>query len=226
VSLNRQHGIEKNITRILVVDDHPLMRPGLTQRINQEPDLSVCGEAEEAHTAVEAVAALKPEMVIVDISLKGIDGIELIKRIRERSKTLPILVLSMHDEFLYAERALRAGAKGYIMKQEPPERVVEAIRRVFSGKLYVSDKVGLKLLQKIVDRRPAASDSPIDNLSDRELEVFRFLGQGYRTSQIAEVLHVSVKTVDSYRERIKEKMNLRDATELLLHAIQWVHKSS
>jgi DNA-binding NarL/FixJ family response regulator len=202
------------------------MRRGLTQLINQEPDLSVCGEAEEAHTAVEAVAALKPEMVIVDISLKGIDGIELIKRIRERSKTLPILVLSMHDEFLYAERALRAGAKGYIMKQEPPERVVEAIRRVFSGKLYVSDKVGLKLLQKIVDRRPAASDSPIDNLSDRELEVFRFLGQGYRTSQIAEVLHVSVKTVDSYRERIKEKMNLRDATELLLHAIQWVHKSS
>ena len=226
MTLNRQFEIEKNITRILVVDDHPIVRRGLTQLINQEPDLSVCGEVEEAHTAVKAVAALKPEMVIVDISLKGIDGIELIKRIRERDKTLPILVLSMHDESLYAERALRAGAEGYIMKQESPERVVEAIRRVLSGKIYVSDKIGLKLLQKIVDRRPAASDSPTDNLSDRELEVFRFLGQGYRTSQIAEVLHVSVKTIDSYRGRIKEKMNLRDGTELLLHAVRWVDKSS
>lgn len=207
---------------MLIVDDHPIVRQGLAQLIKQEADLSVCGEAEEAHKAFEAVAALKPDMIIVDISLKHIDGIELIKRVRVQDEALPILVLSMHDESLYAERALRAGARGYIMKQEANEQVVMAIRQVLSGGIYLSDKMRNKLLRKIVDRQTAAGESLIDNLSDRELEVFRLIGRGYRTRQIAEVLHVSVKTVESYREHIKQKMELRDATELLQKAIQWV----
>lgn len=213
---------KKNRTRILIVDDHPIVRHGLALLINQEADLSVCGEAEEAHKAVEAIAALKPDMVIVDISLKSTDGIELVKRIKAQDETLSILVLSMHDESLYTERALRAGARGYIMKQEANEQVVMAIRQVLSGEIYVSDKMRMKLLRKIVDRRLAAGDSLIDDLSDRELEVFRLIGRGYRTRKIAEVLHVSVKTVESYREHIKQKMKLRDATELLQQAIQWV----
>lgn len=213
---------KKGKARIFIVDDHPILRQGLTQLINQEADLSVCGEAEETNAALEAITALRPHIVIVDIVLKMIDGIELVKKIRMRDEKLRILVLSMHDESLYAERALRAGANGYIMKQEAADQVVRAIRRVLGGEIYVSDKIGSKLLQRIVHRR-AAGDSPIDNLSDRELEVFRLIGRGYRTRQIAETLHVSVKTIESYREQIKHKIKLRDATELLQHAIQWVH---
>ena len=223
MAMKREPESKENMTKILVVDDHPVMRHGLTQLVNQEGDLRVCGEAGEAHTAIEAIVALRPDMVIVDISLKGVDGIELIKKIRVRDEPLPILVLSMHDESLYAERALRAGANGYIMKEEPAEQLVRAIRHVLSGKIYVSDNIGSKLLQKVVDHRPPVSHSLTDSLSDRELEVFQFLGQGLRTRQIAEVLHVSVKTVESYRERIKDKMELTDATELLLRAVQWVH---
>ncbi|MFQ5989545.1 MAG: response regulator [Candidatus Methylomirabilales bacterium] len=208
--------------RIFIVDDHPILRQGLTQLINQEADLSVCGEAEDTHAAFEAIGAVRPDIVIVDISLKNVDGIELIKKIRMRDDKLHILVLSMHDEALYAERALRAGANGYIMKQEAADQVVRAIRRVLGGEIYVSEKMGSKLLQKIVHRR-YVGDSPVDTLSDRELEVFRLIGRGYRTRQIAEMLHVSVKTIESYREQIKHKMKLRDATELLQHAIQWVH---
>lgn len=213
---------KKGKARIFIVDDHPILRQGLTQLINQEADLSVCGEAEETNAALEAITALRPNIVIVDIVLKMIDGIDLVKKIRMQDEKLRILVLSMHDESLYAERALRAGANGYIMKQEAADQVVRAIRRVLGGEIYVSDKIGSKLLQRIVHRR-AAGDSPIDNLSDRELEVFRLIGRGYRTRQIAETLHVSVKTIESYREQIKHKMKLRDATELLQHAIQWVH---
>jgi DNA-binding NarL/FixJ family response regulator len=212
----------KSTTTILVVDDHPILRQGLTQLINQEVDLRVCGEADEEHTAVEAIAALKPDMVIVDIALKDTSGIELIKRIKASNERLPILVLSMHDESLYTERALRAGANGYIMKQEAPDQIVKAIRRVLAGEIYVSEQIGSRLLRKIVHGRPTAIDSPIDNLSDRELEVFRLIGRGYRTRQIAEMLRLSVKTVESYREHIKHKMGFRDATELLQHAIQWV----
>lgn len=212
----------KGTTTILVVDDHPILRQGLTQLINQEVDLRVCGEADEEHTAIEAIAALKPDMVIVDIALKDTSGIELIKKIRVGNERLPILVLSMHDESLYTERALRAGANGYIMKQEAPDQIVKAIRRVLAGEIYVSEQIGSRLLRKIVHGRPTAIDSPIDNLSDRELEVFRLIGRGYRTRQIAEMLHLSVKTVESYREHIKHKMGFRDATELLQHAIQWV----
>lgn len=212
----------KGTTTILVVDDHPILRQGLTQLINQEVDLRVCGEADEEHTAIEAIAALKPDMVIVDIALKDTSGIELIKKIRVGNERLPILVLSMHDESLYTERALRAGANGYIMKQEAPDQIVKAIRRVLAGEIYVSEQIGSRLLRKIVHGRPTAIDSPIDNLSDRELEVFRLIGRGYRTRQIAEMLRLSVKTVESYREHIKHKMGFRDATELLQHAIQWV----
>ncbi|MFQ5929055.1 MAG: response regulator [Acidobacteriota bacterium] len=212
---------KKNKTSILIVDDHPILRHGLAMLINQEPDLTVCGEAEEAYKAVEAIAALKPELIIVDISLQTIDGIELIKRIKAKDESLSILVLSMHDEALYAERALRAGARGYIMKQEANQQVVAAIRQVLSGEIYVSDKMKTKLLRKMVDPRPAVGGTLIEGLSDRELEVFRLIGRGYRTRQIAEMLHVSVKTVDSYRENIKQKLKLRDATELLQQAIQW-----
>jgi DNA-binding NarL/FixJ family response regulator len=212
----------KSNTTILVVDDHPILRQGLTQLINQEADLRVCGEADEERTAIEAIAALKPDMVIVDIALKDTSGIELIKKIRASNERLPILVLSMHDESLYTERALRAGANGYIMKQEAPDQVVKAIRRVLAGEIYVSEQIGSRLLRKIVHGQPTTIDSPIDNLSDRELEVFRLIGRGYRTRQIAEMLRLSVKTVESYREHIKHKMGFRDATELLQHAIQWV----
>jgi len=212
----------KSSTTILLVDDHPILRQGLTQLINQEADLRVCGEADEEHTAMEAIAALKPDMVIVDIALRDTSGIELIKKIRASNERLPILVLSMHDESLYTERALRAGANGYIMKQEAPDQVVKAIRRVLAGEIYVSEQIGSRLLRKIVHGQPTAIESPIDNLSDRELEVFRLIGRGYRTRQIAEMLRLSVKTVESYREHIKQKMGFRDATELLQHAIQWV----
>ena len=212
---------ERKKTRILIVDDHPILRHGLSLLINQEPDLSVCGEAEDAYKALEAVATLKPELIIVDISLQSTDGIELIKRIRAKDESISILVLSMHDEALYAERALRAGAKGYIMKQEANQQVVAAIRQVLSGEIYVTDKMKTKLLQKMVDPRPAVGGMLIEGLSDRELEVFRLIGRGYRTRQIAEMLHVSVKTVDSYRENIKQKLKLRDATELLQQAIEW-----
>ncbi len=197
------------------------MRHGLALLINQEDDLSVCGEAEDAYKAIEAIANLKPDMVIVDISLQTTDGIELIKRIKAKDESLSILVLSMHDEALYTERALRAGASGYIMKQQANEQVVAAIRQVLSGEIYVSDSMKAKLLRKMVDPRPAVGGTLIESLSDRELEVFRLIGRGYRTRQIAEMLHVSVKTVDSYRENIKQKLKLRDATELLQQAIQW-----
>lgn len=221
MTVKEESQTEKSVSKIFVVDDHPILRQGLTQLINQEPDLRVCGEAEEAHTALEAITTVKPDLVIVDISLKTVDGIGLIKNIRMRDAALPILVLSMHDESLYAERALRAGANGYIMKQEPPDQVVRAIRRVLGGEIYVNEKIGSKLLRKVVHGRSVALDAPIDTLSDRELEVFRLIGRGYRTRQIAEALHVSVKTVESHREHIKHKMGLRDATELLQHAIQW-----
>lgn len=207
--------------RVLLVDDHPIIRQGLTLLINREPDLMVCGEAQEAHSAADAIATLRPDLVILDISLGGPDGVELLKQLRARDADLPVLVLSMHDESIYAERVLRAGANGYIMKQEATDLVLTAIRRILGGGVYVPERVASKMLRQYA--RGSASDarSPIAALSDRELEVFRLIGEGSSTRQIAAALHLSVKTVESYQAHIKEKLALRNARELQHHAVEW-----
>lgn len=206
--------------RVFVVDDHPIVRQGLALLINREADLIVCGEAEEAQTALDMIAAQRPDILIVDISLNGPDGIELVKLLRARSATLPVLVLSMHDELTYAERALRAGANGYIMKQEATERVLIAIRRILKGDVYLSDRAASRVLQQYV-RGATAQHSSVSDLSDRELEVFRLIGGGHGTRQIAEELHLSVKTVETHQAHIKEKLSLRTARELVQYAVEW-----
>ncbi len=216
--------IRKGKTRVLLVDDHPILRKGLAQMINQEADLMVCGEAEEAGSAVEAVGTLQPDVAVVDISLKTGNGIELVKNIKARYPDLPVLVLSMHDESLYAERAIRAGSLGYIMKEEATEQVLVAIRRVLKGEIFLSEKMKSRMLQQLTTGgRNKVVTSPIENLTDRELEVFRLIGEGRSTRQIAAELHLSVRTVEAYREYIKSKLNLRNATELVQHAFHWVH---
>lgn len=205
--------------KIMIVDDHPIMREGLAQLINQEKDLAICGQFEEATKAFEAVATLKPDIAIVDISLKGSSGIELLKNIKVHYPKLLVLVLSMHDESLYAERVLRAGASGYIMKQEATDRVLIALRRVLNGEIYLSEKMSAKLMHQLVGGR-VNSGSLMERLSDRELEVFGLIGQGRGTREIAEQLHLSVKTIESHRAHIKEKLNLKNATELVHRAIQ------
>ncbi|MHC4387497.1 MAG: response regulator transcription factor [Planctomycetota bacterium] len=213
---------EEKKTKILIVDDHPIVRQGLAELINHEQDLTVCAQAEDAIEALRTIKEIEPNMVIVDISLKETSGLELIKDIGAQYGNLPVLALSMHDESLYAERALRAGAKGYIMKAEATENVVTAIRKVLSGEIYVSDRMAAKMVRKLVGGRRETGASAIERLSDRELEVFSLIGQGQGTRQIAEKLHLSVKTVETYRAHIKEKLNLADANELLQYAIQWV----
>jgi DNA-binding NarL/FixJ family response regulator len=212
----------KQKNRIFIVDDHPIVRKGLTQLINQEPELVVCGEAENAETALELLKKVKPDLAIVDISLRGIDGIELTKLIRARFENIPVLVVSMHDESLFAERALRAGARGYIMKQEAIVKMMEAIHKVLRGELYVSDRVSANIVKRFVDGKAEGVSSPEELLSDREMEVFQLIGQGFGTRQIADQLHVSVKTVETYRANIKEKLNLKNATELMKHAVHWI----
>jgi len=211
---------------VLIVDDHPIVREGLAQLIDQESDLKVCGQAEDAHEAMQAIRALAPDLVIVDISLKDTSGMELIKDLKVQYPRLPVLTLSMHDEAVYGERALRAGARGYIMKQEATEKVVTAIRRVLAGEIYVSSGMAAKMVSKIVGGGARESGSPVECLSDRELEVFRLIGEGYSTREMAEKLHLSVKTIETYRAHIKEKLNLEDANELLRCAIQWVSRQS
>lgn len=218
-----QSPFRKGKFRVLLVDDHPILRRGLTQMINQEPDLMVCGEAEDASKGFEAVGTLQPDVALVDISLKTGNGIELIKNIKARYPDLPMLVLSMHDESLYAERALRAGSLGYIMKEEATEQVLVAIRRVLNGEVFLSDKMKSKMLQQLATGRHKIVTSPIEHLTDRELEVFRLIGEGRSTRQIAAELHLSVRTVEAYREYIKSKLNLKNATELVQHAFHWVH---
>jgi DNA-binding NarL/FixJ family response regulator len=208
---------------VLIVDDHPIVRRGLAELVNQETGLVVCGQAEDAHQAMEAIKAQQPDMVIVDVSLKETSGLELIKDIKTRYPGLPVLTLSMHDESLYAERALRAGARGYIMKQQATEELVTAIRKVLNGQLYVSDAIAAKMVGKLVGGGPDAGASAMERLSDRELEVFRLIGAGHGTRRIAEKLHLSVKTIETYRAHIKEKLNLADSVELVQHAIQWLN---
>jgi DNA-binding NarL/FixJ family response regulator len=207
--------------RVLLVDDHPIVRQGLALLIDREPDLSVCGEADGAHAAFHAIETLRPDLVVLDISLSGPDGLDVLKEIRMKTENLPILILSMHDESIYAERAMRAGANGYIMKQEATERVLVAIRRILQGDVYLSDRLTNTILQQYVHGASDAKKSPLVNLTDRELEVFRLIGEGHPTRQIADELHLSVKTIESYQAHIKEKLALRNARELVQHAIEW-----
>ena len=218
-----QERADEDKAKIIIVDDHPIVREGLADLINKEEDLVVCGQAEDAPEAMRAIKTLKPDMVTVDISLKETSGLELIKDIKVQYPSLPVLALSMHRESLYAERALRAGAKGYITKQEATKEVVKAIHKVLNGKLYLSDKMTEKLVYKLVGGEVEVGASPADCLTDRELEVFSLLGQGNGTRQISEQLHLSVKTVETYRARIKEKLNLGSASELLQCAFRWVN---
>jgi DNA-binding NarL/FixJ family response regulator len=207
--------------RVLLVDDHPIVRQGLALLIDREPDLCVCGEAESAHSAFHAIATLLPDLVVLDISLSGPDGLDVLKEIRMKTANLPVLILSMHDESIYAERAMRAGANGYIMKQEATEKVLVAIRRILEGEVYLSDRLTTTMVQQYVRGASTAKSSPLLNLTDRELEVFRLIGEGHGTRQIADELHLSVKTIESYQAHIKEKLALRNARELVQHAIEW-----
>jgi DNA-binding NarL/FixJ family response regulator len=217
---------EKPKTKILVVDDHPIVRERLAELISQEPDLAVCGEAEDSNQAIKAARDLQPDLAIVDITLKDTYGIELIKHLKEILPKLPVLVLSMHDESLYGERALRAGAKGYLTKQEATKKVIPAIRKILAGEIFVSEKMAATILHKVAGGTAPQGDSPTDVLTDRELEVFQLLGQGLPVRQIAENLFVSVKTVEAHREHIKQKMNFKSSAELLRYAIQFSMKQS
>jgi DNA-binding NarL/FixJ family response regulator len=214
-------GFARTKKTVFVVDDHPIVRQGLTLLINREADLCVCGDAEEMHSALRAIQNLRPDILILDISLNGPDGLELLKHVRGFAPHLPVLILSMHDESIYAERALRAGASGYIMKQEATEKVLVALRRILSGEIYVSERIANSMLQHYVRGANSEPHSFISELTDRELEVFRLIGEGLGTRQIAEGLHLSVKTVESYQAHIKEKLCLRSARELVQHAVQW-----
>jgi len=213
--------------QIYLVDDHPVTREGLARLINLEPDLEVCGEASSAARAVVAIEALKPDLVIIDVSLtSGPSGLELMKNLAVRHPKLRMLALSTHDEALYAERALRAGTKGYVMKQEPTENVMQAIRKILDGGIYLSQAMNDRLLHKVVRPHSAPTVSEIEKLSDRELEVYRLLGQGRGTRQIASELHLSVSTVETYRAHIKDKLHLKSAPELVRHAVEWVHSQA
>jgi DNA-binding NarL/FixJ family response regulator len=208
--------------KVLIVDDHPVVREGLAQMINREADLTVCGQAADMPGALQMIDALKPDILIVDISLNGPDGLDLLKHIRVKDPVLPVLILSMHDESIYAERALRAGANGYIMKQEATDNVLIALRRILGREIYVSARIANKMLQHFVGTGSApARNSSVDDLSDRELEVLRLMSNGHGTRQISEELHLSVKTVESYQAHLKEKLSLKNARELVRYAVEW-----
>jgi DNA-binding NarL/FixJ family response regulator len=212
---------QKDKYRILLVDDHPIVRQGLAEMIESQKDLMVCGTAEDLPRTLQQIDALKPDLVVLDISLKGANGIELLKHIKVHDPKLRVLMLSMHDETLYAVRALRAGAAGYIMKHEATGKVLTAINQVLRGEIYLSETMEKKMMQQLVGGRGDRTGSPLEDLSDRELEVFNLIGQGQGTRQIAEQLHLSIKTIESHRAHIKEKLNLKTATELVQHAMQW-----
>lgn len=208
-------------SRVLIVDDHPIVRQGLTQLISQASDLEVCGEAPDAASAVQAIDELHPDVAIVDLMLKESSGIDLIKDIKTRRSDVRILVISMHDEAVYAERALRAGAHGYIMKEEATHKMLTALRRVIAGDVYVSDEMVGRILRRMVG---GASSEGIDRLSDRELEVFQWIGRGLSVSDIADKLKVSPKTIESYRTHIKEKLGLASANDVLRVAVSWLEQ--
>ena len=211
----------RNRTRVLLVDDHPLVRERLAEVINRETDLTVCGEAEDRHGAVELVNKKQPDLVIIDLKLKNSDGLELIKDIRSRWPAMRMLVVSMHDEALYAERVIRAGALGYITKQEATRKILSAIRRVLTGNIYLNEKIANQIISRLTAHAGSATANPAELLADREFQVFELTGYGHNTHEIARRLHIAVKTVETYRARIREKLKLRDASELLRLAITW-----
>ena len=208
--------------RVVVVDDHPLFRERLCQLINNEPDMQICGEADSAQEAIQIIRETSPNLAIIDITLKTSSGLELIKSIKALSIGVPVLVLSMHDESLYAERVLRAGARGYIMKQERPGKLIEAIRSVLSGKAYVSDKMAARILDVFSGRRPKGSSVPLERLTDREFEILELIGRGKSSHEIAKALHLSVRTVDTHRTHLKGKLKLKSALQLTHYAVCWV----
>jgi DNA-binding NarL/FixJ family response regulator len=209
-------------SRVFIVDDHTMFREGMKQLIDREPDLMVCGDAAGVEEALQGIPELKPDLIIVDLSLAGRAGLDLIKTLKTQYDHLPVLVVSMHEEALYAERALHAGASGYVMKQEPAKTVKVAIRKVLAGDLHLSEKMTAAVLGKAVRRgQTALPVSPMEKLSDRELEVFRLLGEGKMTRQIAEELNVSIATINSFRNRIKDKLDFKNSAEMVLNAIQW-----
>jgi DNA-binding NarL/FixJ family response regulator len=208
--------------RILLVDDHPITRQGVAVLINQEPDLEVIGEADSAPAAIAFLQKQPADLAIIDITLKTTNGIELMKHIRVLAPDMPVLVMSMHDEGIYAERAMRAGARGYIMKQEASNRVLTAIRTVLAGELHLSDRMKERMLHRLVNNRKEEVRFSIDTLSDREMEVFQLIGDGFSTRQVAAKLNLSVKTIDSYREHLKLKLQLESGKDLVRYAIQWM----
>lgn len=212
----------KKISRIFIVDDHPMVRLGLRDLIQEEKDLDVCGEAGSAAEALSGIEESKPDLIIVDLSLEKLGGLELIKQIRSREPESRILVYSMHDESLYAERALHAGSMGYINKEAPTVELVQAIRRVLEGKIYLSEEMSEKMLRRMAEGKEAVDAGPLSELTDREIEIFEMIGRGKGTRKIASDLHLSVKTVDAHRQNIKAKLGLSDSNELIQHAVKWV----
>ena len=222
MSLAKEPESEKDESSILIVDFQPIVRLGLIYLINNSNGLKVCGEAENVHEAMELIKVLKPDIVIVDISIKGVNGIKLIENIRQQYSNLPILVFSMLDESFYAERVLNAGANGYLMKHEALKNIIKAIHCVLFERFFLSDKVSAKVMYKSLFNKSKNHYSSIELLSNRELEVFRLIGRGYGTRRIAEELYLSIRTVETYRKHIKDKLNLKNGEELLRQAIQWV----
>jgi len=212
--------------RVMIIDDHVIVRQGLTHLINQERDLTVCGEAEDGLKGLSEADRLLPDVLLLDISLPGMNGIEFIKNVKARHPDLPIVVLSMHDESLYAERALRAGALGYLMKKSSSDEVIAALRKVLNGEFYLSGQTGSALLKKFLGGAHTQSLSPVSVLSDRELEVFEMIGRGKTTRELADALHLSTKTIDAHRMHIKEKLNIHSVTELIQHAVRYVENES
>ena len=209
-------------TKVMIVEDHPLFRERLALLINKEPDMEVCGEADNIKDAMDVIASSKPDAAVVDITLKGSSGLELIKDMKAQGFDLPVLVLSMHDESLYAERVIRAGAKGYITKDEASDKVMQAIRKVVGGEIYLSEGTTSRLLKSLTGGKSNEEGPAINRLTDRELEVFQLIGKGKATREIAENLNLGLTTIDTYRARIKEKLNIRNATELIHQATEWV----
>ena len=221
--MNKNTRTEKKEHRVFIVDDHPIVRSGLKQLINQESGLSVCGDAGDIPQALKAIKKTSPDLTIIDISLGHSCGIRLIEDLSHYYPDVSTLAYSMHDELIYAERCLRAGAKGYVMKQEPPEKLLLSLRKILDGDIYISDKMGTKLLSKFVTRKDDSSFYPVDLLSNRELEVFQLVGQGLKIRKIAEELTLSIKTIETYTHNIRKKMNFTNLRELFLHAIKFVN---
>jgi len=212
----------KRAAQILIVDDHPIVREGLTALISRQPDLNVCGEAADLADAIKLVDDMQPDVAVIDISLKSGNGLDLIARIKQRNDSVRMLVSSMYDETLYAERSLRAGAMGYLNKQEATRQIITAIRRVFDGKVYLSNRMSQRLMHRMVSAVDKLERPAVDVLSDRELEVFQLIGGGLTTAEIAERLHVTVKTIETHRQRIKGKLNLKNSAQLARDATTWV----